>query len=240
MGIIEVSKNVINEMKGKSSVSNKRILDLVDECINLMKGINFGFVDEDILTYNDIDVEEGDALKTFGTMSLPAQGNPNNNFRLVLNKYMFDDDAESIKNTILHELCHYVVYKLAIDKDYIYSRDGAWYLRKNRPYANDYNGHGKMWKYVASKVGSVANTDITRTNNYSQHQGVRDYAMQQFKYYFRCKNCGAEFGFKRKTEFVDTYDAMSTQHPNRPRWFCNKCRKGARDGDEPTFEKIKG
>lgn len=226
------SKYSLNEfMRGKTNVSDKRILQYVNECIEDMKHINYGVADQDMLTFDDINIEEGNTVHTFGALGLPQNGE--GNFRLVLNKYMFDEPEEAIKNTIYHELCHYVVDKIAIDKDIIFSKNGKWYARRGLPYAKNYLGHGSMWKHVANIVGKAVGHDITRTNSYDLHTGVGAHAEEKYNYIIKCKHCGYEFKFVRKSGFVK--DVLDGDGHTKNYWC--QCEDGTKSHD---FEIIKG
>lgn len=215
------------EMRGKGNISNERILKYVEECINDLKKINFGNIDTDCLTYDDIDIEEGDTNHTFGAMFLPLNGV--GNFKLVLNKYMFDEPEEAIKNTIYHELCHYITDKLAIDCGAIYTKNGKWYISNH---AKEYHGHGKMWKHIADVVGNAVGHDITRTNSFDLHTGVGKHYNDNVKYIVKCKHCGNEFRYTRKSPFIKSI-IDGNGHTD---WYCN-CSDGTKSHD---FEIIKG
>ena len=219
------------EMRGKGNISDDRLLRYVDECIAELKKVNLGFTDIDMLTYDDIVVEEGDAMRVFGTMFLPdASGN----FKLVLNKHMANEPEEAVKNTIYHELCHYIVDKLAIDCGAFYEkRPGKWYLSSDIWNAKDYKGHGKVWKYVANKVGNAVGQDITRTNDFDLHTEVGKHYDENVKYILKCKHCGYEFKYNRKTDFVkDVLDGNG----HTSNYWC-KCDDGTKSHE---FEIIKG
>ena len=222
----------LTEMRGKGNISDRKVVQYIEECIEEMKKINFGFPEEDVLTYDDIDCEEGDTARTFGTMYLPHNGE--GNFKLVLNRHMFNEPEEAIKNTILHELCHYVVDKIALDCGAIYSKNGKWYLNNRDFYnAKDYTGHGKLWKFVASKVSNATGQDITRTNSYDMHTGVGSHANDSYKYIVKCKHCGNEFKYMKRTKFVD---AVISGNGHVEDWWCN-CSDGTKGQD---FEIVRG
>lgn len=218
-------------MRGKENISDEKILKYIEECIADMKTLSFAPYDYLYITYDDIDVEEGDTVRTFGTMYLPQS--TNGNFKLVLNKHMFEESEEAIKNTIYHELCHYVVYKMAIENDIFYRKNGHWLIRNNRYDASDYKGHGRKWKQVAQKVSNAFNTEIKRTNNYAFHTGVAAHAEDKYKYIVKCKHCGNTFKYFKKTDFIKSIldDKGHTED-----WWC-KCKDGTKCHD---FEIIKG
>ena len=223
---------VVNEaMKGRNSLTDERVKKYVEECIEKMKTINYGLIDQDALTFDDIDVEEGDSTRTFGVMQLPKDDF--SNFKLILNKHMFEESEEAIKNTIYHELCHYVVDKLAIAKDIFYNANGSWYMRTRLPFAKNYRGHGAMWKNIARIVGNATNQNIQRTGDYEMHTGVGKHAEDSYKYIVKCKHCGNEFKYSRMSPFIKdviTHDGHSED------WYCT-CNDGTKSHD---FEIVKG
>ena len=219
------------EMRGKGNISDEKILRYVDECIAELKKLNFTN-DDDCLTYDDIDIEEGDAMGVFGTMFLPNASS--DNFKLVLNKYMFNEPEEAIKNTIYHELCHYITDKLAIDCGAFYEKyPGKWYMDNDIWNAKDYKGHGRIWKYVAKTVGSAVGHDITRTNDFDLHTEVGKHYNENVKYIVKCKHCGYEFKYNRKTPFIKS---ILDGNGHTDNWWC-KCNDGTKSHD---FEIIKG
>ena len=224
-------ENKLDEMQGKGEISNAKIKKYINDCINEMRKINF-FADNDCLTYDDIDFEEGDTLRTFGTMKLPTYHK--GNFTLILNRHMFDEPEEAIKNTIYHELCHYVVMKYAMCNDYLYEKyPGEWYWNSRKFGWNNFKGHGSAWKNAAYKVGSATGQDITRTNNYEMHTGVGDYAKDKYNYIVKCKHCGNEFKYTKRTRFI-TDVLNGNGHVDN--WWCN-CKDGTKSHD---FEILKG
>lgn len=228
----EIIDESLLEMKGKGNISDEKFLRYVDECIDELKKMNLGLKDTDMLTYDDIDIEEGDAMGTFGTMFLPNASS--SNFKLVLNKHMFNESEEAIKNTIYHELCHYITDKLAIDCGAFEERSpGKWYLNNDVWGAKDYKGHGRVWKYIASRVGSAVGQDITRTNTFDLHTEVGKHYDENVKYIVKCKHCGYEFKYNRKTDFIK--DVLNGNGHTSNYW-CN-CGDGTKSHE---FEIIKG
>jgi len=217
--------NNVNEMKGKSSINNEQILKYVDECIEEMKKLSFGFKNEkDILIYNDIDIKEGNSIHTFGMMYAPKHGYEDN-FELVLNKNMFNEPEEVIKNTIYHELCHYVIDKLAIHLGVLYYKNGSWYYNKELGYnISAFKSHGWKWKYVASVVGKATGQNIERLGSYQQHNDVGEYAKNKAKYVVKCKHCGRIFTYNKKSKFIT---AILNGKGNSGDWFC-RCPDGTK------------
>ena len=228
------SLNNVNEMKGKSSINNEQILKYVDECIEEMKKLSFGVKNEEaILTYDDIDIKEGNTIHTFGTMRAPKYGYEDN-FELVLNKNMFNEPEEVIKNTIYHELCHYVVDKIEINIRVIYYKNGGWHYNKELGYdIAAFKSHGWEWKHVASVVGKATGQNIERLGSYEQHMGVGEYAKNKAEYVVKCKHCGRVFNYARKTKFITT---VLDGKGNSGSWFC-RCPDGTKSHE---FEILKG
>lgn len=233
----------ILEMKGKSQLSNERVSSLIEECCDIMRGLTPQFlslsqiakkdISEEILSFDDIEFKEGDALRTFGTFKWPFK---DSSAQLILNKHMFEEDDEVIKNTILHELCHYVVFKLGKALNVYRENFKGWVMSKDAQYL--WSSHGRIWKDIANIVSNATGNNITTRTNVSNHKEVHDYQDSKIKYVFKCKNCGSEVRLFRRTKFVDTYDKISAN--NKPLWYCTKCKAGSHVGDEPPFEMIKG
>lgn len=236
------SAKIDESIASKGYITNDRILKLIDECIKTMEGISFFGYPDEIFHYSDIGFHEGDVLHTFGQFSWPKiyGRNMQSNPKITLNKNMFSEPDESIKNTILHELCHFVVYTMGV-YDHIYFIKGTSWCSKKSDNA-EWSAHGRKWKEVADIVGRVAGTKISRTDSMKTHPGVGQELEKRQKYIFRCKNCGNTFGYTKRTKFVDTYDQMVTagKYEGYPKWGCSKCSAGNHKGDEPPFEMIKG
>lgn len=228
-----INPEVLKEMKGKQSVSNTRILQYVNDCIESMKTLHYDGMFDSYINFEDIDIEEGDTLNTFGTLLLPKT--LGGAFKLVLNKYMFDEPEETIKNTIYHELCHYVVCKIAIEHGLLYRVGGKWYLKRYEDglTGSDYNGHGTVWKNIAKKVGQAFNQTINRTNTFDTHTGVGAHASNNYNYVVRCKHCGTIFHYTRMTGFVKS---ILDGNGHTATWWC-RCKDGTKGHD---FEIIKG
>lgn len=231
--IIISSSEVLNEMKGINTISNPKILKYIEECIEEVKKLEFfSKYDYLYLTYDDIDFKEGETMHTFGQMSMPKY--LNGNYTLTLNKHMYEEPEEVIKNTILHELCHYIVMKTAVEKGRFYFKNGIIYVNRREYYdAGDYKGHGRVWKSIAQQVGQATGQDITRTNSYDMHTGVGAHAEEKYKYIFKCKHCGTEFKYAKKTRFVK---AVLDGNGHTDKWWCN-CNDFTKCHD---FEIIKG
>ena len=99
----------------------------------------------------------------------------NDDGTLTLNDQMFDEPEEAIKNTILHELCHYIVWKMGEDNGAYHKYRDKWYYGRGVA-KSDWSGHGRVWKEVADIVGKATGQNITRTGSYETHTGVGNFA----------------------------------------------------------------
>ena len=233
-------KKVVEAMTGKAPLKDERILGYIDDCIKEIKKINFNFGSniKNELTFDDINVEEGETMHTFGTFRWPevysfSSYKMEGNSTLILNRQMFSEPEEAIKNTILHELCHYIVYKWGRKLGVYYPKNGDWFINRHLGDKSDWSSHGRLWRQVAAKVSAATGHDIKRTDSYATHTGVADYANSKYNYILKCKHCGNEFKYTRKTNFVKDTLAGNGHADN---WWCN-CGDGTKSQD---FEIIKG
>ena len=121
---------------------------------------------------------------------------------IVLSTFLYKEDDKAIKTVIYHELGHIIAGPLA--------------------------KHGPLWKKVVQKIGKATGVNITRCYSDADCPVHAEDKKKQWKYNFRCKGCGQELHYTRKTEFVKTYNAKCG---DRPRWTCTSCGN--------TFELIK-
>lgn len=192
----------LNEMVAREVIKDKRILDLIHECIDNIRNIGYNY-DEDIYFM------WGDSLNTFGTMQYPSYDG--GWYTLVLNKHMIDEDDEAIKNTIYHELAHYLDCKDLLDRG-IY----AWNLNNQLIGTSKYKrsihgGHKQSWQKIAADISSKCHTKISRTDTYETHKGVGAYRDSRIKYIVTCTNCG-------KTWSYPTKRADFCKNPNMTQW----------------------
>ena len=80
----------------------------------------------------------------------------------------------SLRNTILHELCHTVP-------------NGS--------------GHKKGWLNAANKIYAKYGIHLSATNS-AESLGIVPELCRTDKYVFRCKNCGQVVSYSRRTKFV--------------------------------------
>ena len=81
---------------------------------------------------------------------------------------------ESLKNTIVHELCH---ASLPIDEN-----------------------HGKQFQELAKMVSKIYHTEIKHYGDRTKES--EEFERQQYKYKVTCKHCGSTWYYIRKTKFV--------------------------------------
>lgn len=196
----------LNEMVGRKPIQEDRILKLIRGCIDSLE--NMGY------TYDhDMYFMWGDSLNTFGSMKYPDY--PNGWYTLVLNKHMIDEDDDAIKNTIYHELAHYLDCKDLFARG-IYTWDvdnnGEDIIVGTSRYNKSiHGGHKQSWQTIANDISSKCNTKISRTDTYETHKGVGAYANSSAKYIVTCTNCGKTWPFPTKrSDFV--------KNPNITQW----------------------
>lgn len=81
---------------------------------------------------------------------------------------------ESLKNTIIHELCH---ASLPIEEN-----------------------HGKQFQELAKRVSKIYHTDIKQYGETTKE--AEEFEQSQYKYKVTCKQCGSTWHYIRKTKFV--------------------------------------
>lgn len=205
-------------LKSKGNITDKKIIKYVEECIDTLNKLGFKIDD-------DLELHQGDSLHTFGTFSFPKDDKSSP--KLTLNKYMFEEPEESIKNTIYHELCHYLVYKDGVKAGvYFYANlQGKWKYNTTelKKYsANFWKHHGYKWKEYADRVGRAVRHDITRTNSYATHTGVGQQYDKSVKYVVKCNNCNSEIKYTKRTEFVKDPNVIGRS--GFYKWSCGKCK----------------
>lgn len=200
----------------RRKLTNEKIIKYINECIEELRKLGYEI-------NNDIEFYEGEGTGTFGSISLPQYGYEYP-FILVLNKYMFNEPEEAIKNTIYHELAHYIHMNNYIGNDYIfYDYDkGKWFIRKNLYGVEPYKGHGKEWKKIADNISNKLGIKISRTDDYETHTGVGQQYEEKVRYIVRCKHCGQELKYMKKTEFVKDPN-VKIPGKDKYKWRCGNC-----------------
>lgn len=217
-------KNKTSQLKeARYELNDEKVLTYVKECVKVLSDAGYP------ATMNDIDCVFSEATKTFGTMSCKRY--PSDNYTLTLSKYLSNEPEDVIKNTIYHELCHYLQYKKAF-------KDGAFYfdwsnrVKARRELWSIYGGHGRIWKDFAYEVGKLTGQDITRTNSYSQHTEVGKAYDDKIKYIVKCTHCGNTFKYTKRTAFIN--DILNGNGHAEHWWCC--CKDGTKCKD---FEILK-
>lgn len=201
-------------VRGNESINDRHIWDLIHECvddINEKTGYEIG---------NDLMWFFGESTKTFGTTYYPTYDG--GDFSIVLNKHMVGDDDEVIKNTICHELCHYIHNKEMFDDGILYWIDDdtlryTWRFQRGRD-----SSHGTRWKEIAREVTNSLKLKmpITTYGSFSDHKNVGEYASTMAKYVVTCTNCGHQCFYPRATKVVKL---VQDGHEDRIR--CGNCKK---------------
>lgn len=217
-------------IEAKSEMTDTRLLQYVQECVKTLADAGFD------ATMDDIECKVSAATRTFGTMQ--CKNMPDGKHTLTLSSYLKDEPEDAIKNTIYHELCHYLQYKYLLDNDiwYISPYGGKLSWGKNATRANRTaaKSHGSIWKNFANRVSRLTGQTITRTNTYDLHKDVGKAYDDKVKYIVKCENCGNEIKYTRKTEFVKTCNEKRKYLKRDPekglietegyRWRCGHCK----------------
>ena len=230
--LVREIKESLNEASKKGPIVDEKILNYFYECVDRLYELKFW--DNDFcLHYELIKLEYGEYINTFGEYQWPNE--PKGEGTIVLNIHMFNEPEEAIKNTIYHELAHYIVFKWGLQKG-IYKNVswGKWtYSQEASKYSkSDWTSHGKVWQSVADKIGRAVGMKISRVDSFNTHTGVGAYAEQSYKYIFKCKHCGNIFKYSKSTQFVDS---VLKNKGHSPTWWCC-CKDGFKGRD---FEIIK-
>lgn len=216
-------------MKYTGKITSKRMLELIDKSLELALKYGYDPMDYD----NRISFGWGtDVSRTFGVCMMPIS--PEDNFFILLNPMVEKAQDEEIMNLILHELAHYFVNADAIMNEEMWFSYDDYKWKCNKRLRGEV-GHGTRWKKIADKFGKALGIPITRTDSI-HFQDMRDEVAKRKRYNFRCKKCGASFGYEKRTKFVDTFNEVNEK--GLPRWACGRCGAGRHNGDEPPFEMV--
>ena len=108
-----------------------------------------------------------------------------NRYSINISSFLLADDVpdEGTKNTIIHELLHT---------------------------CKDCMNHGGNWKRLAEKVHRKLGYNIKRTSS-CEEKGLEGVIIkpQEYKYVFRCQQCGQEVKRKKKSKFTEYYTNYS-------------------------------
>lgn len=202
----------LTEMKSRGAINDEKILQYIDDCVRELENIDFSalfnkYNISPTIAFDLINLGTGRTVHTFGTFKWgDSLSYSRDEGTLILNDQMFDEPEEAIKNTILHELCHYIVWKMGLDYGAYISKNGGWYYGKHID-KSDWSSHGRIWREVADIVGRATNQTISRTDNYATHTGVGKFAQDKYNYIAKCRHCGKEFGYVRKGDFIKSIDS---------------------------------
>ena len=190
-----------------------KIKQYINDCIEICKKAGYDY------PYDKINFDISNTFRTLGDYDFYYN-------TLRLNKNIFNEDEDLIKNTILHELAHYINHQIAKEKDYIIYRNGQWLyndeaIRRSPYYKRDLLSHGSLWQKVADKLSQYINSQITRTGHSLELEKHRENNM---RYTITCKNCGNTFQYARKTDFVESPNQKSS-FGNWYKYKCGKCNQ---------------
>ena len=208
-----MSEEIKESLSPKGDIKDQRILDLIDECIEKLEDMGYDIE-------NDIQFKYGSGTTTLGTMTMPPYDFQR--YTLTLNNNLFNLSDETIKNTIYHELCHYIINKKLLEKGIYLYNDNGRLCRNNKLYRQGTHGpHGTWWQSLAQKIGSRTNQDITRLSD-NEEVTTNLNSKKTYKYQVTCKNCGNEIKYMKATEFVKNPNAKS-KYGDWYKWACGKC-----------------
>lgn len=191
-------------------ITNEKILKYIKECIANLKDLNILRSDWG----NDIEYIQNKSVHTFGSMMAPKH--KGENFKLTLSEYMFKESERALKNTIYHELCHYIQMKQQLELGILWYNDKNELKFKFSIKSNKYeSSHGGRWKELAERVSKATGYYLTVISNYDLHTEVGKQYNKTITYIITCKKCGKEFKYQRKTAFVQAVLKNDTK-----RWYC--------------------
>ena len=225
-------------IEARKSLTDDRLKNLVIECVDTLKRKGFD------VTMSDLALETSDSTTTLGSMKPPEY--PLAPYTLTLSKYLSNDTDENIKNTIYHELCHYLQFKELVKRgiaDMSPLKGLVWSNKYNltRAQKNDYIGHGDLWKSIAKDVGAAVGMEFSRLAAAEEAPGFYKAVDDAAKYIIRCRNCGNRLTFMRKTDFVkdpniNQYDYMVRIEKIPEAWIEGRASKEAIEKYKSTYE----
>ena len=212
----ELSLEGLNEAVG--TLSDPKLLKYVRECVRFLADHGYDAKMSDLALYWD------ERTTRFGALGWPEDdGGP---FRLYLSRHLVGEPEEVVKNTIYHELCHYLAFKEAFEDGAVYwSGSGRLKANAGMDYRK-YMHHNAVWKKLASDVGAITGQNINVTDNFTTHANVGKAYNSKVKYVARCRHCGHEFTATRLTPFMKSV----IQGDGHTSWYC-KCPDGYKGHD---------
>lgn len=193
-------------------ITNPYIIKYFNECLDTLKQL--GIMPQD--WGNDIVLTQNKALHTFGSMMGPRY--EHGYFTLQLSSHLFLEDEKAIKNTIYHELCHYIQMKEQIEEGVIFfASSGGMYISARDRSSGYESSHGGRWQKIAKRVSIATGYNITVTSDYDMHGNVGKEYEKSIKYILKCKKCGTIFKYQKRTDFVNSVLTGN----NKRGWHCN-------------------
>lgn len=173
------------ETKTWVTLTDSRVIGIINKCIQEVTEMGYKVP-------AGIKYKTFKSVKTFGICSYREH-------TLVLNEQLLKEDENCIRNTVMHELAHFIAGPRA--------------------------KHGPEWKKVANRISVATGLSITRTNPIASHAAVAEYRASKIKYRFKCKGCGCTLEYTKMTKFVRTYDETYETYggEKKPRWTCSCC-----------------
>lgn len=201
---------ISESLRGKNSISDNEVLDLIDECMEICEKAGYHI--------DDLQLAEGQNFGTYGQFTFPKNPETGGG-TLTLNSYTYKGDRNELKNTILHELAHYIDFWEQFDEGIIFFNRSCGKYQTRRD--NKFKPHGPRWKAIAAKLSRIGGVNIQRTGDVpiinDEGKSRKDVA----KYVFKCEKCGSEISYMRSSKFTQTYNEIMKN--GKPRWTCARC-----------------
>lgn len=221
---------IINESIRGTTITDKHIVNLFKECKDIYRDL--GYVIDD-----DIYLIANNQLRNAGTCYWPEYSG--GWFTIGLNEALLKESDDNIKTVMLHELGHYVQMNMLLSDGVAYWWSTSRLVYNNKlvkEYGKSYiSSHGRQWQAIVNAVSRKTGLKITATYSRGEHPEINKADEDKLKYIVKCKNCGQEYKYARKTDFVK--DPNATYFSKKLgketcRWYCTKC------GAEGQFEVI--
>lgn len=212
----------------KSELSDK-MNKYIQECIETLKSIGYDI-------YNNYDYlkrfplifkQENSHIHNLGTCYYPINGHT----IITFNKHLEECSEEQIKSTIYHELAHAIAFQNDFDKYIYYDSFSGKCKYKDSRYNERLSHHGPVWRNIINDISVKTGIPISRLNSSEEWKEVTN---DEYKYIFKCPNCGGTIRKARMTDFVRHYNDGSD---NDPDWYCGRCYK--KEGKKFKYERIK-
>lgn len=192
-------------------IKEKEIIELYNKCKELISNSNWkeeidlNQIKRDLGYYGyytSQDIKLVDTIKEFPILNIYNKNDKTcGSYCKSKNQIKFNllyvRDLENAKNTLLHELTHYLV-------------ENCWSFKLSS-YDNPSINHKKSWQNLANYIGYIGNTSITTYATATNNE-----IMVMYKYVAKCNVCGKLIGRSRK--------GILTEHPEM--CHCPNCKKG--------------